>query len=551
MALFAIDPRPFVPLGFEWQPRIAPREPRRMRVFLGPSGVKENENLAIAITEPKVNPVDFHVMANSLQEFLQQEHQVRDLEIWRCPIGEAYVRFSCPLERTRFLRQPLQFGQYQIRFIKHDVGCNARMTDMDREAWLMLLAYPTDYRSDLEIDKALAGFAILKHVHRSSNVARLIVKVMINKEDDVPDEIVVSPGDSPRAHSWTVPVYILFATDLAMLADEDALPPDGCLHPLPHPAPHWMEHQAPAGQAQEHIVEEDSVGNIPGDNSAAEDLNQAVPMEEDHQAQNLNGNVQRDQVGPDATVEYSPLSGAAADFAASGGMKAPVVPPPVVPLKVVFQRLLQSLIPSHPLPSFRNISRISINLDTMIPAYLFDPDLLWHLAKVVDDEPRVIETLSEVEVLDKMPARKAPKKRRARKPRGLLEVGALRRSNRLKKVYGFKDDASASAAAAKGDAGIIASEPETEPAVAASVLDGEASLDPELAVPVPLEVVPVVEAAADDHAAIVPYQARSDPSAPVAPYLPSSLLKAIGTEFLKMPPGGASDVQMASSSDVE
>ncbi|CAN6171601.1 unnamed protein product [Urochloa humidicola] len=488
MANFAIDPRPFIPIGFEWQPRNAPREPRRMRVFLGPSGVKTNEHLAIAITEPHVASEDFHVMAHSLQTFLQNEHQVRELEIWHCPIGEAYVRFGCPLERTRFLKSPLQFGQYQLRFIKHDEGANARMTDLDREAWLMLLCYPNDYRSDVEIEKALAGFAVLRHIHRSSNVARVVVKVMINKEDDVPDEIVVSPGDSPRAPSWTIPVFILYATDPAVLADEDALPPFGALHPLPQPAPRWMEGHGLDGQSQNVSHGDASVGFTPNTDIADAVPNQSEPLEEgmeEHQVQSTPapaGN--QGQLGNE-----SPFSGASADFAALGGLKSPMMPQATVPLKVVEDEPMES-------------------------------------------EPRVIERLSGVEVLNKMPARKTPKKRRARKVKGPLDAGLLRRSLRLKKVHGYKDDASAAAAG-------ISAKPVEQPAAAAVT----EAVDDHAADPEPLEVV--------DAGALVPYGGSVvDPTAAAAPHLTSSLAGAIGVQFLKMPPGAVSDdVLMAASDD--
>ncbi|CAO2148273.1 unnamed protein product [Urochloa humidicola] len=194
MANFNVDPRPHIPAGFSWQQRVALREPRRMRVFLGPSGVKTNENLAIALTTPSIDKEDFYPMANTLYFFLRDEHFVRNPEIQLCPMGEAFVRFGSPLECLKFLKgPPLQFGQYQLCFIKHDEGANARTIDMDREAWLMLLCYPNDYRDDSEIERSLAGFAILTHIHRSSNASRVVVKVLVNKEDDIPVEIVVSP----------------------------------------------------------------------------------------------------------------------------------------------------------------------------------------------------------------------------------------------------------------------------------------------------------------------------------------------------------------------
>ncbi|CAN6293233.1 unnamed protein product [Urochloa humidicola] len=269
MSNFAVDPQPHISAGFTWKERVAPREPRRMRAFLGPSGVKTNENLAIALTTPSIDKEDFYQMAYALHLFLHDEHFVRNPEIQQCPMGEAFVRFGSPLERLKFLKgSPLQFGQYQLCFIKHDEGANARAIDMDREVWLMLLCYPNDYHDDSEIEKSIAGFAILKHIHRSSNASRVVVKAMVNKEDDIADEIVVSPGDLPRAPSWTVPVFILHAEDLFAAGDEDALPPEGPIHHMPPQAPRWVGMNGEFSQAHSH-------GQGP------EDVSVQQPMEED------------------------------------------------------------------------------------------------------------------------------------------------------------------------------------------------------------------------------------------------------------------------------
>lgn len=200
-----------------------------MCVFLGPFGVKANENLAIADLNPPMDKADFYPMEDALLQFMQDEHQVRQLEVEQCPFGDAFARFSCPLDRLRFLRSPLHIGQYSLRFIKHDEASNVSAIDMDREAWIMMLGFPNDYREDHEIDKAVSGFAILKHIHRSSNAGRVIVKVLVNKEDDI---LVIAPGDSLRAPTWTIPIFILHAQDLSVYGDEDALPHFGPLHPL-------------------------------------------------------------------------------------------------------------------------------------------------------------------------------------------------------------------------------------------------------------------------------------------------------------------------------
>ncbi|CAN6244206.1 unnamed protein product [Urochloa humidicola] len=224
----------------------------------------------------------------------------------------------------------------------------------------------------------------------------------------------------------------------------------------------------------------------------------------------------------------SPFSGASADFAASGGVKSSSVT-----LKVVFERILQSLIPSHPLPSFHHISRITVNLDSMVPSYIADTDVLWHLAKVVEDETTVIEQLSDVEILDKMLARKGSKKRRARKARGPLDFGGLRRSTRLKKPHGFKTDVAARAAFPADEVPAA----ENEPAA-------NETLEPH-----PLEVVPP---GSTEGALVLFVGVAADPEAPPAPHLSASLATSIGTQFLKMQPSAVSkDVLMAESSDEE
>ncbi|CAO2037743.1 unnamed protein product [Urochloa humidicola] len=56
MANFPVDPRPFMPPGFTLVPRVIAREPTRLRCFLSPTLVKENEDLTIAITVPPPPP---------------------------------------------------------------------------------------------------------------------------------------------------------------------------------------------------------------------------------------------------------------------------------------------------------------------------------------------------------------------------------------------------------------------------------------------------------------------------------------------------------------
>lgn len=99
MANFSVDPRPHLSDGFNFKAMITPREVRRVRAFLGLSCDKSNEDLAIAQLEPPVAKEDYLPMAQALLQSLKDEHHVRCLEIQPCPMGDAYVRFACQLER--------------------------------------------------------------------------------------------------------------------------------------------------------------------------------------------------------------------------------------------------------------------------------------------------------------------------------------------------------------------------------------------------------------------------------------------------------------------
>jgi hypothetical protein len=137
-------------------------------------------------------------------------------------------------------------------------GSNFRSFARDRIVWLMLM-YPVDGRSLSLIPKAICGWSKLLYVHESLTVARIIVKVLVNNEQDIPDDFVVTVGEAPRVHPFTVPVYILAATDVVDGGDEQLPPKNSPAHPLPHPAPHWTPMQEQSISANSDAV----VGDAP------------------------------------------------------------------------------------------------------------------------------------------------------------------------------------------------------------------------------------------------------------------------------------------------
>jgi hypothetical protein len=97
---------------------------------------------------------------------------------------------------------------------------------MDQVVWLMLM-YPVDGHSLWLISKAICGWAKFLYVHESATVAKIIITALVNSEQDIPDDFVVSVGGAPRVRTFTVPVFILTATDFVEGEYEHLLPQEG------------------------------------------------------------------------------------------------------------------------------------------------------------------------------------------------------------------------------------------------------------------------------------------------------------------------------------
>jgi hypothetical protein len=103
-----------------------------------------------------------------------------------------------------------------------------------------MLMYPVDGHSLWLISKAICGWAKFLYVHESATVAKIIITALVNSEQDIPDDFVVSVGGAPRVRTFTVPVFILTATDFVEGEYEHLLPQEGPTQPIPHPAPRWV-----------------------------------------------------------------------------------------------------------------------------------------------------------------------------------------------------------------------------------------------------------------------------------------------------------------------
>ncbi|GJN24108.1 hypothetical protein PR202_gb11826 [Eleusine coracana subsp. coracana] len=267
MANFPIDPRPLTPDGFMIVLVHYLDPPDRTRVFMGALHEKCHENIAVATFFPRMDKRDFKVMARELHRELLLRHQ-------------------------------------EVMFQRHDEMDNARSLDIDREVWLILVGYPLDARSHSTIAKSIASFALLKHVHESEVLARVIAKAVLHDDRRIPPDVVISTGSGPHTRSWTVPVYLLSRQDEIQVADEEGMPQDGIAHPMPPYAPRWM---GPVGDWLHD-------GESQGDHAPMEQ-DQVAPM--DGQPENVlqNFNI----ISSNGTIP-----GATADFEASSGVKDPM-----------------------------------------------------------------------------------------------------------------------------------------------------------------------------------------------------------------------------------
>jgi hypothetical protein len=133
-----------------------------------------------------------------------------------------------------------RFGDYQLSVVKHDATDNARCFDLDREAWVLLVAFPEDLKNSAMVAKAVLGFCIMEDWHEMENLARVVVKVYLNDDAKILDSVKVNEGLPQKDRSWTVPCYVLKRQNVEELRDEEGFVTVGPLHPCPPQPPRWM-----------------------------------------------------------------------------------------------------------------------------------------------------------------------------------------------------------------------------------------------------------------------------------------------------------------------
>ncbi|KAM0828230.1 hypothetical protein ACQ4PT_067681 [Festuca glaucescens] len=246
MANFPVDPTPFIPGQFEILE--VPNRPQQCRYHVTGQVSAKHEDVAIATITPGFPDNQlFAATRLFLRSFIEDELHF-SLDITQCcPIGSAYVRVSSTADRDCLVsRSPHHFQGHAITFIEHNRGLNHRAFTYNRECWLMLLAFPSDFWADEHIRGAIKDFgALISWDKEASSYGALVAKVRVVDLQHIPHSCVVSSGNEWAAESWSVPVFILSQKLIGGLPADEELPPAD--RSTPHPMPN-MAFQMPAGE---------------------------------------------------------------------------------------------------------------------------------------------------------------------------------------------------------------------------------------------------------------------------------------------------------------
>lgn len=353
-----------------------------------------NEDMAIVKLQPWVHKEDFADLESALRTFFEEMHQIRVADIQPCPLGDAFVHFNSPLEREKFLGPEFSFGSYSMKVIKHDDGDNARSYDLDRDAWVMILAFPEDLKIRITIAKAISGFGILVDWH--DNLAPVVAKVYLNEFAKIQSSVKVNAGLPQKGRSWTLACYVLKKSNLVSPPDEEAFVTHGPLHLVPPQPPHWFGFVQPAGY--ESTPSAPLVGSVMKTDGGFSRWEQQVAPHDlvpfSHQPANIQSEIQRGKrsVGQNTSQGKDPSTAKPPMVVPAPSLKSIIIGPtaprdPNDPLVTVVPSILKkvlTLLSVQPHQySFRNLTCLAVDHDIIIPSYFNDPHLLAHLACIL------------------------------------------------------------------------------------------------------------------------------------------------------------------------
>ncbi|CAO2149589.1 unnamed protein product [Urochloa humidicola] len=253
---------------------------------------------------------------------------------------------------------------------------------MDREACVMLMAFLTDARTNTTPSTAVSGFGLLRYWHDTMNVARIVAKVNLHDDAKILHGVILSAGVPPKSRSWMCLVFALKKKSVTMLANQEPIPPNGPLFPLPPFANRWKGVNPAANGSASVGQQKSPEGRAP---MACDDAVNEMGSADD-------GTTADGSAPPTPlVVKVTPL---VPDTEPADALMA--VPLQIIPADTV-------LIPNPQVMNFSNLSisiphplrlnfstfltTMDFDLDTIIPPYLADHDSRFFLASIAVDQP--------------------------------------------------------------------------------------------------------------------------------------------------------------------
>jgi hypothetical protein len=242
MANNPVDPHTLVLHGFMICHRSQEEDmPQCVYAFLSTSVRRINEDVAITVVAPEVDPLDFPLAANAIRNFIINNLRLLVIDICPSGLGAATITFASCRDRQVAMGALHHLDPYWLSFVPHDTGSNLCHLTLNCSCWLVLVNFPLDCANDHCIAIALNSFCNLIQWHESSNKARYIVLVKLHSSARIPHSVVVTVGDEPFARCCVFVVYLLTEAQLQQPIDIDPLPPHGrSPHPMPSPPLCWL-----------------------------------------------------------------------------------------------------------------------------------------------------------------------------------------------------------------------------------------------------------------------------------------------------------------------
>lgn len=238
MANYPCDPIPHLPPG---DAIIEPHSLRCRRTYhyLGGAPLVASHEWAIITLAPLPDPAHYDQDILLICHCLEETSGWRFAEVSRSGMGAALVRFASVVDiDTAISQSPFFVGDSTLSVTRKDHGINFCDCTFSHDAWIMMVNYPLECQRVEKERESVSGFGnLLAWNMETSNRARILVKLRVPELLEIPVSHVICDNldDVGHGQSWTCVVYIIQQDLLgAMGGDEDPIPPDGNVHPLPH-----------------------------------------------------------------------------------------------------------------------------------------------------------------------------------------------------------------------------------------------------------------------------------------------------------------------------